>query len=77
MLYVDIPSGEQFILGESNQEWVLDNIHYKYNLIILPYKNNEPILIKGYGTDVKLVYPQILNFNLEDSINIKYIMILL
>ena len=53
---------------------ILKYIHYKYNFIIQPIKDFEKVSIKGKGTDIKLVYPEILNFTLDDKLIIRYIM---
>ena len=52
----------------------ITDIHYKYNFIISPRKNNYIFNIKGNGTEPKLVYPQKLDFSSEKNKVIRYIM---
>ena len=63
-----------FHLKKINEEIHLDNIHYKYNFIILPVDNKEIIYVNGFGTQVLFTYPKILNFTKEDNLDIKYVM---
>ena len=52
----------------------IDYLHYKYNFIIRPFKYNNTISISNDGTDVLLTYPEKLDYNLNDSYYIRYIM---
>ena len=53
---------------------IYEREHYKYNFIIRAYSNIYKFKIKGSGTDIKLTYPEELNFNSTDSLTIRYIM---
>ena len=50
------------------------DIHYKYNFIIHPCIISSNISHSGSGTDIKLTYPNKLDFNSADFIVIRYIM---
>ena len=56
------------------KEIVYENIHYFYHLRIQPFQINENMSIKGYGTDVKLIYPEILDFTKNYILTIRYLM---
>ena len=62
------PSTGNFSLGEIKQQIVLDNINIRYNFRILPIINNEVFRINYMGSMAFYVYPQVLNFYLNDSI---------
>ena len=57
----------------SNDEKILNNIHYKYNFRIQPYLTNDSISIKGEGTDIKLINPEELNYQKQNSILVRFI----
>ena len=62
-------------LNKIEKQIILNDINYKYNFIILPVDNKETIKVhSNRGVSVKLNYPQTLNFTLEESLNISYIM---
>ena len=65
---------DDYILDYFHEMTILDNIHYKYNFIILPYKGNDIISIRGTGTDIKLAYPKELNFTKKDFFTFRFIM---
>ena len=73
-LYIDFQK-DNYFAPEYNSETILDNIHYKYNFRIQPSENIESIFVENYyGTDIKLTYPEQLDFTNNDSLIIKYIM---
>ena len=51
-----------------------DKIHYKYNFRVQPYQKETLFSINNFGTNVKLIYPAILDFTNKDSLTIRYIM---
>ena len=55
-------------------ETILDNIHYKYNFIIKPYNITTNINIGDYGTGIYLAYPAELNYVLQNSFTIRFIL---
>ena len=63
-----------FIINGLKEELILDNIHYKYNFRIQPFKINENIDFKNQGTNVKLIFPVELDFTVENDGIILYIM---
>ena len=65
-------SGEIYI-GKIEEQILLNDIHYRYNFIIQPVENNEKIHINEYGYWINYIYPSKLNFTLEESIIIRYI----
>ena len=74
LLSISTKEGD-FHFEKINKEIILDNIHYKYNFIIQPYENNTKISIKGNGTDIKIVYPNELNFrSIKETLTIRFIM---
>ena len=62
-----------YSLGQIKEEIKLNNIHMKYNFIISPLTNNELINIKGLGNSALFIYPQLLDFYLNDIYNIDII----
>ena len=56
-----------------NDELIINNSHYKYNFRIQPSKNAYHFIVSDYGTNINLVYPEILNFTSEKLLTIKYI----
>ena len=64
------PSNGTFILGEIKNKIILDNISIIYNFILLPVSNSEIFSIGPSGSLPLFVYPQILDFYLNDSISI-------
>jgi hypothetical protein len=60
-------------VGEKDQ-LIYNNSHYKYNFIINPYNIHVKISIEGNGTNIKLTYPEELNFKSENPLYIRYIM---
>ena len=56
-----------FSLGKIVQEIILNDIHIKYNFIILP---SEIISIDDLGNKALLLYPKIFDFYLNESYNI-------
>ena len=56
-----------FSLGKIVQEIILNDIHIKYNFIILP---SEIVSIDDFGNKALLLYPKIFDFYLNESYNI-------
>ena len=52
---------------------IIDNSHYKYNFIIDNYLGDDQFYIENYGAKINFIYPEILNFTLEDSLTISYL----
>ena len=76
LLLCDIIGNGYFYILEIDEVIILKNISYIYNFIIEPMDIDiyDVIRIDEYGSEVLLTYPQTLNFTLEDSFTIKYIM---
>ena len=66
-------SDNYFVL-RIEKELILSNIHYKYNFIIKPYSVTFDRELFKDGTNINLIYPEILNFTLTESLIIRYIM---
>ena len=76
LLVICIPSFEgELYLEEIKQEKIINNTHYKYNFIIQPRASSEIIYIQHYGSQALYVYPEILNFTLESTLEVNFIMI--
>ena len=73
MLFIEYSSEDINYNISSITKFTFNNKHYKYNFIILPCKINKTIEIKDKGTNVILSYPEIIDFNLNDSLIIRYI----
>ena len=63
-----------FFALETEDDIILNNIHYKYNFILSPIETSDVIKIADFGTEIQLTYPTLLNFTIEESLTIKYIM---
>ena len=75
MLFLcDIIGEGYFYILETENLTILNDINYKYNFIINPIEIFGIIKVKGHGTYIFLTYPSLLNFTIEDSLTIKYIM---
>ena len=59
-------------LGEIKKEIILNNIHYKYNLLIQPVVNKEEFIIQYQGSSLLYVYPKTLDFYYKNSYTIYY-----
>ena len=59
-----------FSLKEIDKEIILEKINIKYNFIIQPVNINAQCKVEGNGNYIQFVYPQILNYYLNDTINI-------
>ena len=57
-----------------NEELIMNNSHYKYNFRIQPFKEKYDFIVYYYGTNISLIYPEILDFTSEESLTIRYIM---
>ena len=57
-----------------DKEMVLNNMHYKYNFRIQPFKFNKTIYVKNKGTEITLIYPEVLNFINEEEITVRLLM---
>ena len=56
-----------------SQDMILNNIHWKYNFIIKKLTNIFIFQVFNYGSDVKLIYPNILDFTKNDTLVVRYI----
>ena len=66
---------EDKYLGEIKKEYKITDVSIKYIFRIQPVKNNEILnIINNLGNIGLFVYPKKLDFNLQDSYNITYIM---
>ena len=63
----------KFSLNSIKENLRFDNIHSKYNFIIKTVKTTEEFEIQGITTEVLLNYPQILDFNKNDTLIIDYL----
>ena len=63
-----------YIINYFNEITTLNDIHYKYNFIFEPYKGTDKVSFRGDGTDIKLVYPEQLDFTKKDIFTLKFIM---
>ena len=71
MLFMPHKEGK-YSLGEIKEEIIYDNIHSKFNFIILPVKNDEIFEVKGESTFIYNNYPEFLNFTLNDTLTVNY-----
>ena len=68
-------NSENFAIFNTDSEMILDDIHYRYNFRIQPFKNAVQFNNSFYpGTNIKLLYPENLDFTNNDSLTIRYIM---
>ena len=72
LLCLPMEMGE-YSLGQLNEEYVIYDVHYKYNFRIQPVINKETISVETNGAFIELVYPEILNFTSEEELNIYYL----
>ena len=63
-----------YSLGEIKTQIILDDIHIKYNFIILPVKSNEIFNIEGIGSKALFIYPQFIDLYLNDFSTIDIIL---
>ena len=56
----------------NESEIILNNIHYKYNFIIQPFKFNENITVNNEGARVNVVYPEKIDFTSSNSSIIRF-----
>ena len=63
-----------FSMGNIPIEIYLDNIHYKYIIIIEPLENDEVVYISENGTEIQTFYPNEIDLTFEESFEINYIM---
>ena len=61
-------------LGEIKDQIELKDINIKYNFFILPVINEERFAISGLSSNLKISFPKTLDFTLNDSIIIDYLM---
>ena len=66
---------EIFSLGEIKNRIELNNINIKYNFYIEPVINEEICKIGGESADIIATFPKSLDFTLNDSLTIDYLMI--
>ena len=64
---------EKNTLGEIKNEIILNNISMKYNFRIQPSNNNENFQTKNPGINAYFVYPNLLNYTLNDTSTITYV----
>ena len=64
---------EPFKFGNITEEIVLDNLHYKYNFRIQPFGEIYKVSIKEKETNVKLIFPEELNFTSVDILTLNLI----
>ena len=64
---------EDYTYGNITEEVYLDDIHYKYNIILGPLENNEVVHIAGLGTQIQSVSPSIINIIFEEYITLDFI----
>ena len=50
-----------------------DNIHWKYNFILIQGYSYSYFNIESYGADIKFVYPQIFDFYKNEEVIVRYI----
>ena len=63
LLIICTPTKEgYFSFGNITEQLVFDDIHYKYDIIVQPYEELNIIKVQSYGTQIRLTYPQTLNF---------------
>ena len=74
LLLCSINDMEDFYLGKIEQEIILNDIHTKYNFIILPVENSEIVSIKEFGSKVLFLYPQFIDLYLNKFVNIYLMM---
>ena len=75
MLFLCEIKGEGYwYILQTDNDTILNDIHYKYNFIILPQDICDIIKISGEGTDISLTYPNVLNYTIEQVHYIEYIM---
>ena len=63
-----------FDFTKLEEEFVLDDIHYKYNFKIQPYELNKSVHVQGNGTEIMIAYPEVLDFQKDEEITIYYLM---
>ena len=61
-----------YSLGEIENEMRFDKINIKYNFIFVPVTNNDNFTIGGKGSIIEFAYPNILDYNLNDTISIDF-----
>ena len=74
LLLCNIPYQGTFSLGEIKDSIFLDDIHIRYNFIILPVINNEEINVGGEGSYIFFAHPKVLNFTTTETITINFFM---
>ena len=73
LILCNIKDMDEFSLGKIEQEIILNNIHIKYNFIILPVENTEVVGIKKIGSKALFLYPKFIDLYLKD-VNTIYLM---
>ena len=65
---------EQTYTIESNKaQTIIEDIHWKYDFVIKPIETNYDFYIKGNGSDIKALYPNIFDFSKNDNFIIRFI----
>ena len=65
---------ETFKLGNISSEIVLNDLHYKYNFRIQPFEETYNVKKNISFVNIKLLYPEVLDFTSEDTLTITFIM---
>ena len=63
-----------FYILETDEKIKINNVNYKYNFFILPIYIFDIIKISDFGAEVHSTYPNMLNYTIEESLIIEYIM---
>ena len=66
--------GENIAIQDSQKELIYNDIHYKYNFLIQPFKIKETFSIKNRGNKVLLTYPENIDFTASEHKLIRFIM---
>ena len=65
---------ETFKFGNISSEMVLNGLHYKYNFRIQPFEETYNVEKNISFVNIKLIYPEVLDFTSEDTLTITFIM---
>ena len=66
-LYCNMEYNDTLHLKKINDDIVFNEINYKYIFIIIPTDNKESFTSVGYGTSIFLIYPNTLDFIIEEE----------
>ena len=76
LLFLVSPTEEndRTYLGKFESKIILNDLHYKYNFIIDVKENYEIVYVEEeQGIQLNSVYPEVLDFNLKDTLTLKFI----